>query len=152
MSESLPKLGVGQFIDRKTGKSFEAFVVSSEDKAGRTDDGFVKLWVRPFLAALNAFSIKRVDVFAYLVKQAEHNPVITKTIDEISKATECSAGTVCEVLQLLEKNDIIRRKGRYGVIHFNENIIFRGSSDRRMVLLAAYKNLPLRNEETEGEQ
>lgn len=146
MSRPLPKVGVGKFIDQSTGQPFEAFVVSSEDRAGRTDDGFVKLWVRPFLAALNAFSIKRVDVFAYLVKQAEFNPIITKTIDEIAKDVGCSNGTVCEVLRLMERHDIIRRKGRYGVIHFNEDIIFRGSSNRRMVLLAAYRGLPLRDE------
>lgn len=145
----LAKIALRELIDPETGEVFTCMVSRDSGSvgggSGDKDYGFVKVWLAPFLAALNAFSIKKLDVFACIMKYAEVNNIVVKSIQEIATEVGCSYQLAHETFQLLEKNDIVKRE-KNGVFSVNPSVIFNGRAGKRAVAVHRHTKIGVRKD------
>ena len=107
-------------------KSNNLYNLHSNKNRKNIKEKCVRVQTAKLIEAMRAFSIKKLDVFAYIIKQGEKDNIIIKTIQEIAEESGCSYQTAQETLQLLEDNNIIDR-GRNGVLTINQAFLSNGS-------------------------
>ena len=136
-SKILKLVGKKKFIEEATGKVVEMDVVEVK----RGDANFQKIWVSHILEAVEELSSKKLRVVMHLVAEsAKHNNVIPTTVTKLARDLGMSRPTVTETLQILERNEIVRRQT--GAIWVNPDIVFKGSYRGRMNVLMTYKAIP----------
>jgi len=144
--EKKRRLAIGapeRWVNEATGESLE--VTPTTLVAGDAD--FQKFWVGNILAAIDEISNAKIKVLWYIMRNIDPmTNLLLQTVQQIAIGSKTSVRTVIRTLQVLDRNDIVRR--RIGFVQLNPNVMMTGGSGKRRAMLMRFEQLelPLNND------
>lgn len=129
--------GQRTLVDQETGEVMHTEVV--ERVLGETDSGFHKVWLGHILELVQEVGNAKMAVLVWLLKNADTQNQIYAPLQDIAKETGVGLATVQRLMRALAKADVITRTGRYGPWRLNPEVVFAGTSQKRMNVLIRYR-------------
>jgi len=129
--------GSRTLVDQDTGEVIRTQVV--ERVVGEGDSGFHKVWLGHILDLVEEVGNAKMVVLVWLLKHADGQNQITASLREIASATGVGVATVQRLMAALSAADVVTRQGRYGAWRLNPDVVFAGSSKKRMNVLIRYR-------------
>jgi len=109
------------------------------------------VWLGHILELVEEVGNAKMVVLVWLLKNADGQNQIAASLREIASATGVGVATVQRLMVALAAADVVTRQGRYGAWRLNPDVVFAGSSKKRMNVLIRYrqeKQLDLFEEES----
>jgi DNA-binding Lrp family transcriptional regulator len=133
-TKKLKVVGTQKFKNVTTGTIEEFQVMNIEEK----DANFQKIWLGHIMHAIEELSNAKMKVVMHLLHESRRlDNIIISSNQKLADTLGISRKTVSEVINALEKNDVICRPQKC-VIMMNPDVIFKGSMGKRMNLLLRY--------------
>jgi len=130
-------IGKEQYTDSRTGEVKEFKVINTEEQ---TDFNFQKIWVKDLIKLLKALGGSKVEVFCHILEKKNADNIFIGSICDIAQKIKVSENTVKSALKLMKELDYIRMV-MHGVYQINPNLIAKGKSKKRQMLLQDYNNI-----------
>ena len=130
-------IGTEQYINSATGEVKEFKVINEEEQ---TDFNFQKIWVKDLVILLRAIGGGKVEVFCHLLDKKNSENIFIGSINDIATKLKISENTVKASLKLMKELDYVKMI-KHGVYQISPNLIVKGKSKKRQILLADYNNI-----------
>lgn len=128
------ELSTDSFMNTKTGE----IVTASTFTMRSVDFNFEKIWLFHLADAYDLIGGKSIEILNFLLKNRNSENLTICTQRGIANSLNISLDTVVRVMTKLKDKDVISMH-QQGVYRINPDIIFKGSSDKRMRILFEYR-------------
>lgn len=136
-TQTLVKVEQEELIRVSTG---EKIIVDQITKIHFGEKNFWKCYLMDFLMVLGIVDSKQVDVFIYIVENTSpSNNLFIGTYKKIAKDVKVSEVTIAKIMKKLVANNFVK-KVQNGVYVVNPNILMKGGSPKRQILLTYYQS------------
>jgi hypothetical protein len=130
-------IGTREYADAITGEITQFKVMSTQEQ---TDVNFHKIWLDDLVYLLKALGGGKVEVFCHLLENKNFENIYMGSISTISTKTKISESTVKSAIKLMKDLDYIRMVV-HGVYQINPNLVVKGDSKKRQMLVRKYKEI-----------
>lgn len=130
-------IGTEQYTDSRTGEVKKFKVINTEEQ---TDFNFQKIWVKDLIKLLKVLGGSKVEVFCHILEKKNADNIFIGSIFDIAQQIKVSENTVKSSLKLMKELDYIRMV-MPGVYQISPNLIAKGKSKKRQMLLQDYNNI-----------
>lgn len=135
--KNIPVIANREITDNATG---EVETITIIKKMVSSDYGFHKIWIEDLLNILNSFGNRKITILSHLLKIMRNDDnSMTFTMRGLSEVIGISTKTCQNTInELLAGNVIKRDKYVRQLYFFNPDLIFKGGSQKRKIMIEYY--------------
>lgn len=124
------------YIDPKTGE-LKTFVLKEQEVK---DYNFYKYWPKNLVGFKKVATLNERDFLDWLIENSNRDNLILGTYQSMAKDTKHSSRFIEKAIHKMEDTDVIV-KVQNGAYLLNPNVLFKGSTRRRIKVSIQYKEL-----------